>query len=155
MQTETIFIAIFCSIIGSAWLIYMIIYVVRKCLEIQRVSEHHRELVEEFSEQVREFIRQHEAHFELHNEEIESNKLNEQYDSESSSSEQRIEIIHDDQVDNNWMTEPFENSTEDECVICLTTLKSNTIATKCYHKFHFGCIKKWEYTSKRCEKQFL
>ena len=45
------------------------------------------------------------------------------------------------------MTEPFTNTTDENCVICLCELDQDCIMTKCYHKFHLHCIQTWEKVS--------
>lgn len=140
MDTGLLATIIVCVIIGVSWGIYVIMHVTRRCLTINREHRERMRELNRFSEQVRRFIQQHE----------ERERLNQQNRRECDNNSEHVnwnEITLEPNNTSSWMTEPFDNTTDENCVICLNELTSNCIMTKCYHKFHLKCIKTWEKVS--------
>jgi len=132
------------TIIGTAWAIYMIVHVTRECLRIRRDYNQRRAelnvISEAFSAEVRKLILEHRQQYQ------------QQYHEELNF-ENNKKLLEDD--NNGWMTEPFVNTTEENCSICVSDLKEDCIITKCFHKFHLECIKEWESVSQKTKLSFL
>ena len=78
----------------------------------------------------------------------------EEIDRRAVNEQERIEKKYIEHKDR-WITDIFVNTTDEQCVICLNSLKENTILVKCHHKFHLNCIKKWELVSSKEDNPFL
>lgn len=84
--------------------------------------------------------------------------------------------ISDESDSSEWMTSVFTNTkknngedstvtvnnvtdvtniTNEYCSICSDSLNDGCIMTRCYHKFHYNCIKNWELTCKKKKTPFL
>jgi len=131
------------SLVIIAWMIYMIIYIVKKCHRFQQDDIRINDALRELREQS-ELLEQN---FDILEQNVQIK------------TDARLDVINLDmsniQLDKGWMTEPFYNTIEQDCVICMTELKENCIMTKCYHKFHFNCIKTWENVTHQKDLRFL
>ncbi|XP_044761291.1 RING-H2 finger protein ATL60-like [Coccinella septempunctata] len=70
-------------------------------------------------------------------------------------------IISDDNEDPSMKEHPLEEkkikvenrtdeSTDDNCTICMEGLKGLVLTTKCEHDFHYTCINKWVVVNNTC-----
>ena len=129
------------SIIGGLWVIYMFVHTIRRCIEINREYAIRTQRLDE----IRRMIHQYDDRREFRE------QFREQLRKFRESRKSEGEMLDNE----GWMTDPFDNTTDDECVVCLNALDKNCIMTKCYHKFHNDCIKKWEIVSKKSNAEFV
>lgn len=127
------------SIIGACYVIYLIVYIIKECSRINRESTMNMREVAAISEELRRLIAQHDLGDQPVNFESEEFGL----------------MLNDVNSEKGWMTEPFKNTTEEDCVVCMNTLTQDCIATRCFHKFHLECIKKWEFVSRKLKNDFV